>query len=69
MNLQGKLVTFKSKHGVAIARVTSHDTDTNVLLVHDAVLVDTLKPLKFLWGGRTLPLSRVIPLDIPSFNF
>ncbi len=62
-NLTGKIITFQSRHGLAIAKVTSHN-DKDILTIHTAVMADTLKPLRFTWGGRTIHKNEVKILNL-----
>lgn len=64
MDLTNKIVTFDSKNGKALGKVSTHNTETNILTIHTSILVSTLKPIIFKWGGINIHKDDVQLLNL-----
>lgn len=64
-SLAGRKIAYYNNNGKqVIAIVTSHDLDTDILTVHQAVYADTLAQVQYRLGGATLIANDVVLLNI-----
>jgi hypothetical protein len=64
-SLAGRKIAYHCHNGrQVIAIVTTHDLDTDILTVHQAVYADTLQPVNYRLGGAAVHVNDTVLLNI-----